>query len=468
MNNTIKKLINFLNFEKIKGEFKDYNCEITGWIKNYRSSSSSLAFCVIGDGSNCEGLQIVINDENVVENFLKDAKIGVNLKCYGKMVESIGSNQDFEMKLTKYEIVGNTTEDYPLSKNRINLDTLRGICHLRGRTNVFGCIFRIRSQLMYVINEFFKMKDYLYLDPNIITVNECEGGAGVFQITENDISNSNNLPYDKSNNYDWNQDHFNKKAYLTVSSQLQLEALACGLGNVFTMNKSFRSEHSCTSKHVSEFTHLEVEIINNKFDDLIILCKELISYCITNILKNNSSDLETLDKFVSKGIINKLNEIINSEFKVISHKDVIDLINKELKYNLNYDEDLSSENENFITKYFKGPVFVTNWPLKIKSFYMKRNDDNTCQSFDLLMPYGIGELIGGSQREESYEKLIQTMDEKNINKDNLQFYLDLRKYGTCHHGGFGLGFDRLLMLITGIENIKDVIPFPVYYKSCKY
>lgn len=466
MSNTINKTLKSL---KLNENLLNLNYTLTGWVKYVRSSSSNLAFCTINDGSTIDGLQIVISDQNIVETFLKDVRIGVNLKCIGKIIESIGSNQDYEMKLDKYEVIGQVEDDYPLSKNRINFDTLRNFCHLRARTNAFSSIFKIRSKLMYTVSEFFKENEFLYLDPNIITVNECEGGAGVFQITENDITNIDSLPIGRDKKYNWEKDHFNKKAFLTVSSQLQLEAMACCLGNVFTMNKSFRSEHSCTSKHVSEFTHLEAEIINNKFENLLTLSENLVKYCIKKILDNNKEDLELLNKFVSKGILDKLNFILNSKFYSITHKESIDLLNSKIKnISLNYDDDLSSECENFLTSYFDGPVFVTNWPLKIKSFYMKRNEDDTCQSFDLLLPYGIGELIGGSQREESYNKLVQTMNEKNINKDNLKFYLDLRKYGTCMHGGFGLGFDRLLMLITGVENIKDVIPFPVNYKNCKY
>ena len=466
MSNTINKILKSL---KLNENLLNLNYTLTGWVKYVRSSSSNLAFCTINDGSTIDGLQIVISEQNIVETFLKDVRIGVNLKCIGKIIESIGSNQDYEMKLDKYEVIGQVEDDYPLSKNRINFDTLRNFCHLRARTNAFSSIFKIRSKLMYTVSEFFKENEFLYLDPNIITVNECEGGAGVFQITENDITNIDSLPIGRDKKYNWEKDHFNKKAFLTVSSQLQLEAMACCLGNVFTMNKSFRSEHSCTSKHVSEFTHLEAEIINNKFENLLTLSENLVKYCIKKILDNNKEDLELLNKFVSKGILDKLNFILNSKFYSITHRESIDLLNSKIKnISLNYDDDLSSECENFLTSYFDGPVFVTNWPLKIKSFYMKRNEDNTCQSFDLLLPYGIGELIGGSQREESYDKLVQTMNEKNINKDNLKFYLDLRKYGTCMHGGFGLGFDRLLMLITGVENIKDVIPFPVNYKNCKY
>ena len=466
MSNTINKTLKSL---KINKNLLNLNYTLIGWVKYVRSSSSGLAFCTINDGSTINGLQIVISEQNIVETFLKDVRIGVNIKCKGKIIESIGSNQDYEMKLDEYEIIGHVEEDYPLSKNRINFDTLRNFCHLRARTNAFSSIFKIRSNLMYTVSEFFKENEFLYLDPNIITVNECEGGAGVFQVTENDITNIDSLPIGRDKKYDWEKDHFNKKAFLTVSSQLQLEAMACCLGNVFTMNKSFRSEHSCTSKHVSEFTHLEAEIINNRFEDLLTLSENLVKYCIKKILDNNKEDLELLNKFVSKGILDKLNFILNSKFHSITHKESIDLLNTKIKnISLNYDDDLSSECENFLTSYFDGPVFVTNWPLKIKSFYMKRNEDDTCQSFDLLLPYGIGELIGGSQREESYNKLVQTMNEKNINKDNLKFYLDLRKYGTCMHGGFGLGFNRLRMLITGIDNIKDVIPFPVNYKNCKY
>ena len=453
---------------------------VSGWVRTVRTSESTFGFCLINDGSNISGLQIIISkefmEENQVINFLKNIKVGFSIKCTGLIVESPAKGQDYEMQLKEYEVFGKVAEGFILSKNRVNFDTLRDYSHIRVRTNAFGSIFRIRNTLSMAVHEFYQKLGFLHLDPNIITINECEGGAGVFQITEKDMSNQSNLKFNKEGKYDWSNDHFNKAAYLTVSSQLQLEALACGLGNVYTTNKSFRSEHSNTSKHVSEFTHLEIEMIFNTFHELMMNGKDFVKFCIKKVLDNCKEDLENLNKFVSKGIIDKLTHILNTEEKIITHAEAVDMVNNEQYYfskkgiimdKLDKNDDLSSIHESFLTDKFNTCVFVTHWPISIKSFYMKQCDDGTCESFDLLVP-GIGELIGASQREDDYNKLVNMMDKKGVDKEDLSFYLDLRKYGSVPHGGFGLGFDRLLMLVTGITNIKDVIPFPVHYKNCSF
>ena len=471
---SIKKLLN--NIENNTEEIKNNEYETYGWVKTMRLSSNKLGFMNINDGTNVNGLQIIISSENInIEVLDKKIKTGCFIKVAGNIVESPAKGQKYELIMKSYEIIGEVHEDYPLMKSRMNLDTLRNYIHLRPRTNVFGSIFRIRSSLTKLIHDYYYNNGFLHLDPNIITINECEGGAGVFQLTEKDMTLMCNLKTDKNGNYDWSNDHFTQPAYLTVSSQLHLEALACSMGNVYTMNKSFRSEHSSTSKHVSEFTHLEIEMLNNDFNELMNIGENSIKYCIENILKNNKEDIENLNKFISKGLLTRLESILNQKFIKKTYKEVVEEINNDIKSKktsikeyINYGDDLSSIHENYITEKYKNAVFVTHWPHSIKSFYMKQCNDDTCESFDLLMPFGIGELIGGSQREENYEKLINMMKRKNVDKDKLEFYTDLRKYGSVPHGGFGLGFDRLLMLITGINNIKDVIPFPVYYKSCKY
>lgn len=473
---SIKQLYNELD---TTNDF-ERNYKVYGWVRTCRTSSSILGFCNLNDGSNPEGLQIVISDKTMkqenLDDFFKDVKTGVFINCVGKMIKSPAEGQKYEMQLEKFELTGKVDDSYPLSKTKMNLDTLRNYIHLRARTNTFGSIFRIRSSLMKYLHDFYHERDFLHLDPNVITVNECEGGAGVFQLTERDITNTSDLKLVKdTKKYDWTTDHFCRPAYLTVSSQLQLETMACALGNVYTMNKSFRSEHSSTSKHVSEFTHLEIEMVNNTFDELMDIGESMIKYVINRLLNEKRSDMENLNKFISKGLIDKLIKLKENKFIKIKYKDVINeinediLINKNLKLSkLSNGDDLGSEHENYITQKYDTGVFVTHWPIAIKSFYMKQCGDGTCESFDLLIPYGIGELIGASQREEDLDKLSNMMDQKEINKDDLSFYLDLRKYGTCPHGGFGLGFDRLLMLVTGMQNIKDVIPFPVYYKSCKF
>ena len=455
---------------------------INGWVKTCRTSNAHFAFCLVNDGSNVSGIQIIISEEFTdivkVTTFIQNVKVGCSIQCVGRLVESPAKGQSFELQLHDFTIYGNVEDGYLLSKNRITMDKLRDYSHLRIRTNAFSSIFRIRNKLMMTIHTFYQNLGFLHLDPNIITINECEGGAGVFQLTEHDISNRNHLEY-KDNKYNWKKDHFNKPAYLTVSSQLQLEALACGLGNVYTTNKSFRSEHSNTSKHVSEFTHLEIEMVFNTFDELVENAVQLIKYAIKNILNECREDIESLNKFISKGIMETLNHILITKIHKITYKDAIELINGDLKYftnknkkatlmeKINIGDDLSSIHETYLTERFNSCVVVTHWPISIKSFYMKQCDDGTCESFDLLVP-GIGELIGASQREDNYDKLVSMMDLKGVSKEDLSFYLDLRKYGSCPHGGFGLGFDRLLMLVTGIQNIKDVIPFPVHYKNCSY
>lgn len=455
--------------------------QICGWVRTVRSSSNNLSFCNINDGSNVNGLQIIINSENTTQfdNFNKNIKTGCFINVSGFIVLSPANGQKYELIMNNYKLIGDVFDDYILGgKNKMNLDTLREIIHLRSRTNVFGSIFRIRSKLMKLLHDFYENEGFLHLDPNIITINECEGGSGVFQLTEKDISNNKNLNYDINGNYNWKEDHFQKPAYLTVSSQLQLECLACSLGNVYTINKSFRSEHSSTSKHLSEFSHLEIEMIQINLNDLMNISEKMIKYCIQNILKYCIDDIDNLNKFISKGIKQKLENLSNITFQKIKYKDIIQIINDDIKNKvvkklplLKFGDDLSSLHENYITQKF-GPTFITYWPLSIKSFYMKQceniEEKEYCESFDLLMPYGIGEMIGASLREDNYKILYNNMIQKNININDLQFYLDLRKYGSCPHGGFGLGFDRLLMLITGIQNIKDVIPFPVYYKHCNY
>jgi asparaginyl-tRNA synthetase len=456
---------------------------IFGWIRSVRSSSSTLGFAVINDGSDVDGFQIVLSGEFMGEDriteFFKSINTGAYLNCTGKIIESPASGQKYEMQLIDFSLIGSVGEGYPLLKSKMNLDTLREYIHLRGRTNTFGSIFRIRSVATKIIHDFYHGEGFLHLDPNIITVSECEGGAGVFQVTEKDITYPQKLQMIKDGSkYDWSTDHFCNPVYLTVSSQLQLEAMACSMGNVYTMNKSFRSEHSLTSKHVSEFTHLEIEMINIDLDDLMNIAEKMIRFSITELFKRASEDVTNLDKFISKGLVERLLHLRDCEYIRRTHREVVDEINVDISRKadnttnltpLNYTDDLGSVHENYITKKYGCPVFVTHWPFAIKSFYMKRCDDGLkCESFDLLMPYGVGELVGASTREDNLDKLIDSMREKGVSQKGLEFYLDLRRFGTCPHGGFGLGFERLLMLLSGMANIKDVIPFPVTYKNCKY
>jgi asparaginyl-tRNA synthetase len=440
--------------------------EINGWVLTIRNQKD-YSFIKLNDGSNTEGLQLVIYNSKIIDKIINT---GTSLNVKGLIVKSPALGQDFELICEEIKILGESNPTfYPLSKGKLPLTYLRNYPHLRSRTNTFSSVFRIKSNINFATNLFFHKRNYLHLDPNIMTVNECEGGAGVFQVTENDLSNLSILPRkEKTELYDWEKDHFNKPVFLTVSSQLQLEAISCCLGAVYTTNKSFRSEHSNTIKHLSEFTHLEIENTFIDLNYLMDISEEYIKFIGTYLLENSIDDIKSLDNFVSKGIIDRINNLLSKKFICLDYDEAIKLILKESKIIIKYGDDLSSEAENFLTEFYDNtPVFVKNWPISIKSFYMKLNDDKiTCANFDLLMPYKVGELIGGSMREDDLNKLLEMMKNKNVNPEPLDFYLDLRKYGTVPHGGFGLGLDRMCMLFSGIENIKDVVPFPVYYKNC--
>lgn len=474
-------------------ELLDSTIEVRGWIITIRNQADNC-FISITDGSTSDPLQIFASKEdNSSENIsvIQQLATGCSIRAVGTLVKSPAKGQLYELKADTVLLEGGIMNplEYPISKTNLSLEHLRNNAHLRARTKTFSSIFRIRHSMMMAIHEFYNSEGFLLLDPNIITTSECEGGAGVFQLTENDISIPANLNQKttkftegihkglSTGMYDWKQDHFGKPVYLTVSSQLQLEALAMCMGRVYTMNKSFRSEHSNTHKHVSEFTHLEIEQCFTNLDDLINIGERFVKYVTKYILEHNRRDLEILEasaKFnegIDKSIMKRY-EIISKldSFTRIKYRDAIELMRsnpKTLTKIPEYGEDVSSEHEKYLTDHFGGPVFLTHWPLAIKSFYMKQCDDGTCESFDLLMPH-VGELIGASQRETNYDKLVKVMDEKGVKKEPLQFYLDLRKYGSCEHGGFGLGCDRLLMFLTGVHNIKDVIPFPVSYQNCMY
>jgi asparaginyl-tRNA synthetase len=439
---------------------------VNGWVLTMRQQKD-YSFIKLTDGSNSEGLQLVIDNSKII---VDNIYTGTSLNVKGLLIESPMKGQLYELQVNELIILGKVNpEEYPLAKGKLPLVYLRNYPHLRMRTNTYGAVFRIKSAISFATHLFYKEENYLHLDPNILTINECEGGAGVFQVTEKDITDLSKLEINKeTKKYDWLTDHFDKPVYLTVSSQLQLEAISCALGAVYTTNKSFRSEHSSTNKHLSEFSHLEIENTFIDLNDLMDIGEKYIKFVGNYILKNNEEDLKCLDNFVSKGIIDKIKSIINSKFIRLDYGDAVEIINKSDNIKISYNEDLSSECENYLTEYFgNNPVFVKNWPISIKSFYMKQNDDGiTCSNFDLLMPHKVGELIGGSMREENLDKILNMMKIKGVDPRPLDFYLDLRKYGTVPHGGFGLGLDRMCMLFTGMESIKDVVPFPVYYKNC--
>lgn len=460
-----------MKLKQLEHEYKEYiDKEITvfGWVLTKRSQKNDT-FITLNDGTSPKGLQLIV-EKDIFD--CSSISTGTSLKATGVLVKSPSDKQPYELLVKQLEILGKSNPDnYPLAKMRMPLDYLRKIPHLRTRTSSFGSIFRIKSAISNATNKFFMEKGFLHINPNIITTNECEGGAGVFQLTEHDISDYSTLPNIKNTSkHDWSKDFFDKKAFLTVSSQLELEALACSLGPVYTTNKSFRSEHSVTNKHLAEFEHLEIEDVFITLEELMQTGEDYIKYVGNYILVNCMDDILNLDKFVSKGLLERIKTIVNYKFTRITYDEAIKVLienSKNLSQKVVYGEDLCSEFENYLTEYYKGPVFVTHWVSKLKSFYMKQNLENKelCDNFDLLIPHKVGELIGGSMREENLETLERMMREKGINPEPLQFYIDLRRFGTVPHGGFGLGLDRMCMLFTGMENIKDVVAFPVFYKN---
>ena len=463
--------LNQLDLNYIK--LLDTKITVSGWVLSIRSQKE-IAFIKLNDGSNSKGVQLLVTDK-LPE--LDKITTGCSICATGILVKSPAVGQPYEVQVNNIKILGlSNLDDYPLAKGKLPMDYLRKYAHLRTRTSSFGSIFRIKSAISNATHEFFKQRGFLHINPNIITINECEGGAGVFQVTEHEISNYNKLPELKdasgnsTNMHDWSKDHFDRPAFLTVSSQLQLEALACSLGSVYTTNKSFRSEHSCTNKHLSEFEHLEIEDTFISLDDLMQYGEDYIKFVGQYILSNAMEDIENLGRFVSKGLLDRINTIVTAKFTRLRYCDAIEILKKApgLSKPAVYGDDLSSEYENYLTDYFKGPVFVSHWPSNIKSFYMKQSYDGTCENFDLLMPYKVGELIGGSMREESLDTMLCIMKQKGVSPDPLTFYLDLRRFGTVPHGGFGLGLDRMCMMFTGMDNIKDVVAFPVHFKNCNY
>lgn len=465
----ISSIYSHINIELLKKGVLNIN----GWVNQYRKQSE-ICFININDGSTPKGLQIVASKKDNIElfNSLDNLNVGCYLKCYGRLTDSPAKGQDYEFIIEGITDIGKCPIlEYPLAKNN-KLHSLRNKCHLRNRTKTFGCVFRIRNTVLYETHNFWQSKSFLNLDPNIITTNECEGGAGVFTATEL-FSSNDKIGQDKKT--DFTKDHFTKQTFLTVSSQLQLEALCCGIGNCYTMNKSFRAEHSSTNKHLSEFTHLEIEMMDCNNDELMDISKEYILYIINKVYEKNYNDIVELNKFTSKGLLEKYEKLRNMNFYKVSYDECINTIQTHSKIKCSYGEDLSSEMEEFLTTFYGGAVFVYDWVKEIKSFYMKHkdmSDENNkkmlCENFDLLIPFGIGELIGGSMREYREEYLLQSMKEKGVSVKGLEWYIDLRKFGTVEHGGFGIGIDRLIMMVSGMTNIRDVVPFPVSYQNCNY
>jgi len=456
------------NLYKDFASFKDTNVTIEGWVRTLRASKA-FGFIEINDGTFFKNVQVVF-DTNL-NNFDEVSKItiGSSLKVYGKLVETENAKQPFEIQATSVEIENLCDNEYPIQKKKHSFEYLRTVAHLRPRTNTFSAVFRVRSALSYAIHKFFQERGFVYVHTPILTASDCEGAGEMFNVNSFDL---NAIPKTDSNEVDFSKDFFGKSTHLTVSGQLNAETYATAFRNVYTFGPTFRAENSNTVKHAAEFWMIEPEICFANLNDDMDLAEDMIKYIFSYVLENCPEEMEFFNKFIDTGLLDRLNNVINSDFGRITYTDAIAELEKhndEFEFKVSWGIDLQTEHERYLAEQiFKKPVFVTDYPKDIKAFYMKQNPDGkTVAATDLLAP-GIGEIIGGSQREENYDKLVTRMKELNMNLDDYWWYLDLRKYGSVDHAGFGLGFERALMYLTGMQNIRDVIPFPRTPKNCEF
>jgi len=445
----------------------DKTVEVAGWVRTVRDSKA-FGFIELNDGSFFNNLQIVFNDKLANFEEVRKLTISSSIIVNGKVVKTENAKQPFEIHADSVEIFNLADADYPLQKKRHSFEYLRTVAHLRPRTNTFNSVFRIRSVAAFAIHEYFQNNEYVYVNTPIITCADCEGSAEMFKLTTLDLDKP--LPQ-KDGKTDFSEDLFGKKAYITGSGQLHGETFAEAYGKIYTFGPTLRSENSNTKTHANEFWMIEPEIAFCDLEQLMDIEEDCLKFVVSRVLEKCPEEMEFCDKFIEQGLIDKLHKLVNSKFVRIDHKEAIDILkkaDKEWEFQPEYGEDLAKEHEKYLTEYFNGPVFVKNWPKDIKSYYMKLNPDGeTVAGVDLEVP-GAGEIMGGSQREENYEKLVARMKEMGIATEPLYWYLDLRRYGSVIHSGFGLGFERLLMYITGIENIRDVIPYPRTPNNCDF
>lgn len=460
-------LITVRQIYKDKESLLNTQVTIGGWVRSLRDSKS-FGFIVLNDGTYFETLQVVYHD--TMENFSEISKLNVGTAVIvtGTLVPTPDAKQPFEIQADKIIVEGTSTPDYPLQKKRHSFEYLRTISHLRPRTNTFQAVFRVRSLIAYAIHQFFQERDFVYVHTPIITGSDCEGAGEMFQVTTMDLTD---IPKTKEGSVDFTQDFFAKPTNLTVSGQLNAETYAMAFRNVYTFGPTFRAENSNTTRHAAEFWMIEPEMAFADLDDNMELAEAMLKYVIRFVLEHAPEEMNFFNQFVDKELLNRLNHVLNSEFARVTYTEAIELLekhNEEFDYKVFWGCDLQTEHERYLTEQlYKKPVFVTDYPKEIKAFYMKLNPDNkTVAAVDCLVP-GIGEIIGGSQREDNYDKLVARMDELGLEKEDYEFYLDLRKYGSTRHAGFGLGFERCVMYLTGMGNIRDVIPFPRTVNNCE-
>ncbi len=449
-------------------QYEDTNVEISGWVRTIRDSKN-FGFIEINDGSFFKNVQVVFDQE--LSNFddVRKLSISSSIIVKGNVVKTENAKQPFEIKASDIQIVNQADLDYPLQKKRHSFEYLRTISHLRPRTNTFNAVFRVRSILSYAIHKFFQERGFVYVHTPIITGSDCEGAGEMFRVTAMDMDNPQK---DENGKVDFSKDFFGKSSHLTVSGQLDVETFAHAFRNVYTFGPTFRAENSNTVKHAAEFWMIEPEICFADLQDDMNLAEDMIKFIISYVLENAPEEMEFFNQFVDNSLLERLNNVINSDFGRISYTDAIkelEKVNDKFEFPVHWGSDLQTEHERYLSeKLFGKPVFVTDYPKDIKAFYMKLNPDNkTVAATDLLVP-GIGEIIGGSQREDDFEKLSKRLKELSLSEKDYWWYLDLRRYGSCVHSGFGLGFERMMMYLTGMQNIRDVLPFPRTPNNCEF
>ena len=460
----MKKLDIKLLHDDIKS-YVDKEIVVAGWVKSCRGNGS-FGFIDLNDGTSFKGVQIVFNKDKI-KNFeiVEKLNTGSAIMCTGNVILTPENKQPFEIQANSVTVISATDNEYPLQKKKHSLEFLREIAYLRPRTNLFNAVFRVRSELSFLLHEFFNKKGFVYVHTPIITSSDCEGGSELFRVTTQDI-------YDKEKKFDPKDELFGKKTYLTPTGQLEGEACAAAFGKIYTFGPTFRAENSNTTRHLNEFWHLEPEVSFMDLNGLLDLEEEMMIYIISGIIKKCPDEMAFFNNFIDKGLMDRLNNVIHSDFAHITYTEAIEILkknNNNFAYKVEWGCDIQTEHERYLSEViFKKPVFVTDYPKDIKAFYMKINDDGkTVRGCDLLFP-GIGEVTGGSERETDYNKLKKIMDEKNLKEEDYWWYMNLRKFGSVEHSGFGLGFERILMYITGVSNIRDVILFPRTPNNCEY
>ncbi len=461
------ELTNIREIFRNKDKFADKEVTIGGWVRSNRNSKN-FGFIVVNDGTFFEPIQVVYG--NGLDNYDEVGKINVGAAIIvsGTLVLTPDAKQPFEIQAAYVTVEGASTPDYPLQKKRHTFEYLRTISHLRPRTNTFEAVFRVRSLCAYAIHKFFQERDFVYVHTPLITGSDCEGAGEMFQVTTLDL---NNLPMTEEGKVDFSKDFFNKPTNLTVSGQLNGETYAMAFKNIYTFGPTFRAENSNTTRHAAEFWMIEPEIAFADLEDDMMLAESMLKYVINYVLENAPEEMAFFNNFVDKGLLDRLRNVVENDFARVTYTEAIDILSKhndKFDYKVSWGCDLQTEHERYLTEQiYKRPVFVTDYPKEIKAFYMKLNDDGkTVAAVDCLVP-GIGEIIGGSQREDDYDKLLARINELGLSEDDYKFYLDLRKYGSARHAGFGLGFERCVMYLTGMGNIRDVIPFPRTVNNCE-